>query len=101
MGNGPWNQQQAQFANEVRKEFHRQVMEYLAIGLVIVAAIACGVAMVLPATTSKTDDGKVTVSGPSESAKSAAQTVLTTIVGAAIGYAFKRSPSSGAAPAGA
>jgi len=91
MANGGWQPQQARFENEVLKEWHRRMMEYLAIGLVILAGIGCGIAIVWPTTMTRADDGKtVTLSGPTESTKSAAQTLLTTIVGAAIAYAFKQ-----------
>lgn len=91
MENAGWNEQRARFDNEVLKECHRRVMEYIAISLVIVAGIGCAVAIAWPTKTPKDNNGQmVTTSGPTESTQSAAQTLLITIVGAAIGYAFKQ-----------
>jgi hypothetical protein len=92
MANGGWKEPLVQIERDVRRERHRGgCMEYIAISVVVLAAMVCGVGMVWPTTTSKSDDGKTTtVSGLSESTKSVCQTLFTAIVGAAIGFAFKQ-----------
>ncbi len=93
MATGEFDLVTERFRNEVRKEFHRRLAEYIAFGIIVAIAIGCGVAIATSTATTQSPDGKTTtVSGPDESTKSWAKTILITVVGAAIGYSMKQNP---------
>lgn len=74
MDHGQWNEQQAKLEHEFKKDSHRWKLEWFAAILIVIAVIACIVALIV-----------------SKGSSSWAQSLLCTIVGAALGFVLKSS----------